>query len=498
MNRMKRFLVAFLLVGATILVASESSAEQEVVIEESETIIVDSCSVGSVSDYVDKYLVRLEKTVPSLVPHKQDFSYNYVVIAKDKLKKVVIKDQIPVGATYVSSSPTAQVDEATVTWTLYNLEKDESVSLELVVNASSVADFSNCATIKAYPEACTTTTVGVPMLTVQNTTPSESILIESEVPWNLTVANTGNFCAENVVITSALTDGLTYSEGDGNELIEIGTLAPGESREMTMNTVAVESGEQCNVAVVTASNAESAKDEGCINVLESGIEISVDGPEKQFVGKKATYTLTAKNVGDIPFEDLIITNTAPAVSKSLKAQGAKINRNVATWTIDLDAKEEKSFEAIVTLGEEGTHCNEVSFSTVDSSLNGSDKVCTEWKGYAALLIEVVDTQDPLVVGEETTYIVQIANQGSAADTNVSLSIQLPEGLSAVSASGDTEPTVSGNEIEFAPYPVLKAKEIIQFRVVAKATDVGDLRFKAQMSSDLLKVPVPEEESTQAY
>ena len=233
-------------------------------------------------------------------------------------------------------------------------------------------------------------------------------------------------------------------------------------------------------------------------MLESGLEITTDGPEKQFVGKRATYTSTLTNTGDISFSDVIVTNTAPGKGKLLNATDAKINGNTARWTVDLAAKEEKTFEVDVLVTKEGTHCNKISFSTTESNLNGSEEVCTEWCGYPALLIEVVDTQDPLIVGEETTYIIQIANQVTAADTNVKLEIQIPEGLSIISVAGDTEGTIKRNEISFAPYPKLRAKEIIQFRVVVKAVGTGDLRFRAQMSSDLLKVPVPEEESTQVY
>jgi len=131
-------------------------------------------------------------------------------------------------------------------------------------------------------------------------------------------------------------------------------------------------------------------------------------------------------------------------------------------------------------------------------LSGSDDACTEWRGYPALLIEVIDTEDPLLVGEETTYVIQITNQGTAPDRNVTLDVQLPSGFSVVSAVGDTRGTITGNNINFAPYAVLNAKEIIQFRVVAQAVAIGDGRFRAQMKSDLLKTPVPEEEATQVY
>ena len=105
------------------------------------------------------------------------YDYNYTVVAKDKVKKVVVEEQIPAGTTYVSSSPEAEVSGSNVTWTLYNLEKGERVPLTLTVNPTEVADLSNCATIVAYPEACTTTSVGVPELAIVKTTPDEQVLL---------------------------------------------------------------------------------------------------------------------------------------------------------------------------------------------------------------------------------------------------------------------------------------------------------------------------------
>ena len=484
--------------GTTILIASKPSVEPDLAVEEPKAIVPDGYSIDVAADYVDKQSVRLEKTVPSLVALNQDFSYNYVVTAKDKLKKVIVKDQVPVGSTYVSSSPTAQIIEDTVVWTLYNLERGEIVPLELVVNASTISDFSNQATVEAYAGASTTTSVGVPELTIQTTTILESVLLNTNVPWNITIANTGTFFADNVVITNTLPDGLAHSSGESNQIIEIGQLIPGDSREIILDTTAIKAGKLCNLTVVTASNAESVEDEACINVLESGLEVYTEGPEKQFVGKTAIYTVDVANTGDIAFEDVIITNIAPPESELISAEGAVIEGNTATWTADLGLGDEKSFEVELLVTKEGSFCNQASVSTVDSSLVKTDNACTEWGGYPALLIEVLDTKDPLIAGEETTYIVQIANQGTAADRNVKLDIQIPKGLSIMSIAGDTKGTISKNKISFDPYPILRAKEIIQFRVVAKAVDTGDLRFKARVSSDLLKVPVPEEESTHVY
>lgn len=456
------------------------------------------CDAGVVTDYVDQYLVRMEKSAPAIVSLNENFDYNYTVTAKDKLKKVVVEEQIPAGTTYVSSNPKAEVKGSNVTWTLYNLEKGDNVALKLTVKPTQVADLSSCATIKAYQEACTTTSVGVPELAIIKTTPNEQVLLGAGVPWNITVTNTGNFCAYDVVVTDTLPAGVSHSSGQKVLTTQLGTLAPGESRDITVNTEATATGEHCNVAVVESSNAGSAKDDACIAVLEAGLNVVKEGTPMQFIGKQASYKITVTNTGDVPLNDVVVTDTVPAQNQLLTAPGAQINGNTATWTTSLRGGESKSFELTVLGPVTGTYCNQVTASSAAYGLSGSDDACTEWRGYPALLIEVIDTQDPLLVGEQTTYIIQITNQGTAADTNVALDVALPKELKLVSASGDSQGKISGNNVTFAPYKVLEAKQIIEYRVVAEAVAEGDARFRAEMKSDLLRTPVPEVEATQVY
>jgi uncharacterized repeat protein (TIGR01451 family) len=456
------------------------------------------CESGTVTDYVDQYLVRLEKSAPAMVALNEPFNYEYTAIAKDKVKKVVVEEQIPEGTVYVSSNPEAEVQGSTVTWTLYNLEKGERTPLTLTVKANAVADLSNCATIVAFPEACTTTSVGVPELAIVKTTPNEQVLLGAGVPWNITVTNTGNFCAYDVVVTDTLPAGVSHDSGNSTLTTDLGTLAPGESRDITVNTSAAATGEHCNVAKVDSSNAGSAQDDACVVVVEAGLDVVKDGTPMQFVGKKASYTITATNTGDVPLSDVVVTDTVPSQNKLLTAPGAQINGNTATWTTSLAAGASQSFDVTVLGLQAGTYCNQVSASSSEYGLSGSDDACTEWRGYPALLLEVIDTEDPLLIGEQTTYVIQVTNQGTAPDTNITLDVQLPAGLKVVSAAGDTQGTISGNNVRFAGYPVLSAKEIIEFRVVAEAVSEGDSRFRAQMNSDLLKTAVPEEEATQVY
>ncbi|MGJ8638285.1 MAG: DUF7507 domain-containing protein [Opitutaceae bacterium] len=456
------------------------------------------CDAGTVTDYVNKSLVRLDKSAPAMVSLNTPFSYNYTVTAKEKAKKIVVEEQIPAGTVYISSSPEAEVKGSTVTWTLYNVEMGSTTPLELVVKATEAADFSNCATVVAYPEACTTTSVGIPELAITKSTPNPQVLLGAGVPWNITVTNVGNFCAYDVVLTDTLPAGVSHDSGNSTLTTDIGTLAPGESRDVTINTTAAATGEHCNVAKADSSNAGSVSDDACVKVVEAGLDVVKEGTPMQFVGKKASYKITVTNTGDVPLTDVVVTDTVPAQNRLLTAPGAQIDGNTATWTTSLAGGQSKSFDLTVLGLQGGTYCNQVSADSAAYGLSGSDDACTEWKGYPALLIEVIDTEDPLLVGEQTTYIIQITNQGTAPDTNVGLKVQLPASLKVISAAGDTQGTISGNNVNFADYAVLKAKQIIEFRVVAEAVSEGDSRFKAQMNSDLLSKPVPEEEATQVY
>ena len=206
------------------------------------SVPVADCEPGMISDEIDNYHVRLEKSAPDMVALNVPYSYQYTVLAKDDINKVVVEEQIPAGVVYVSSEPQAEVSGRTVTWTLYNLEDGAEIPLSLVVKPTALSELHSCATVIAYPEACLTTSVGAPELSIVKTAPSEQVLINGAVPWDITVTNTGNFCAYDVVVTDSLPAGMMHASGTRQLVTEIGTLAPGESREITVNSTATAAG----------------------------------------------------------------------------------------------------------------------------------------------------------------------------------------------------------------------------------------------------------------
>ena len=119
-------------------------------------------------------------------------------------------------------------------------------------------------------------------------------------------------------------------------------------------------------------------------------------------------------------------------------------------------------------------------------------------GIPAILLEVIDETDPVQVGDTTTYVITVTNQGSAPDTNIQIVCNLEPNQDHVSNAGATTGNVNGRTITFTPIPVLAPKAQATFRVTVRANAAGDTRFKVTMTSDELRRPVEETEATNLY
>jgi hypothetical protein len=130
---------------------------------------------------------------------------------------------------------------------------------------------------------------------------------------------------------------------------------------------------------------------------------------------------------------------------------------------------------------------------------GGEARCeTRVTGIPAILIEVVDLDDPIEVGKETTYVIKIINQGTAVGTNIRLLGTVPDLQEFVSGSGATAVTAVGRTVTTEPLAALNPKAEASWSIITKATQAGDARFRLEVTSDQFKQPIPEDESTTQY
>ena len=119
-------------------------------------------------------------------------------------------------------------------------------------------------------------------------------------------------------------------------------------------------------------------------------------------------------------------------------------------------------------------------------------------GIPAILLELIDEEDPIEVGNNVVYMIRVTNQGSLAGTNIKMDVELEDTMQYISSSGATLATQNGNKISLAPLPSLAPKKQAVWRIVVKAAGSGDVRFGVNMTSDQIDRPVRETESTNFY
>jgi len=438
--------------------------------------------------------VRLTKQMPAELTLGQEFMYQLRVQANENVADVIVRDVVPDGATYVRSEPAAEVSGKNLTWKFNEMDAGQAKDIRVWLRPDREGRIGSCATVFALSRACAFGVVGKPGLAIKKTGP-ETAVLGQDIPYTITVSNPGSAVAKAVVVTDNVPDGLSHVSGQSAVTFNVGDLPPGQSRTLPIVLKGTKRGKHCNGASAVASNVTKVSAEACTTILVPGINLVKEGTKEQFLGKSADYTLTVSNTGDTKLTNVTITDTAPAATRILNAAGATVVGNQATWRIaELAAGEKKSFTLSLTSATAGSHCNLASVVSTEGQ-SARAEACTLWRGVGAILVEVVDDPDPILVGSTTTYTIRVTNQGSADLVNINTAAVFPAQIAPVATA---QGTVTGQNVKFQTVPRLGSKQSVEFRLTARGVSVGDTRVKFTFTEDSLTSPIVEEESTRVF
>ncbi len=119
----------------------------------------------------------------------------------------------------------------------------------------------------------------------------------------------------------------------------------------------------------------------------------------------------------------------------------------------------------------------------DDVSSGTD---VSFRGIPAILLEVVDSPDPIEVNGQTTYTIDVTNQGDADDTEISITATLAPEQKFISADGSgargATHRVDGQRVSFSTVPVIHAKERITYKVTVSALSAANVRFAVKLTS----------------
>jgi uncharacterized repeat protein (TIGR01451 family) len=447
--------------------------------------------------------IGIEKTAPATAGVGDEFMYDIMVTnpGRAPATSVRVTDTLPEGIEYVSSVPSAEASGQSLAWGLGTLEPGESKSISVRVTATRTGTFENCAEVAADHDLsdrdCATTVVTAPALAIEKTGPAEVLLCDI-ITYTVVIRNTGDGPATNVTVVDELPDGLMSENGRSRVVINAGTIEPGQAKKATYNAKASRTGTFGNTAVATADGDLRAEDSHELIVRQPVLVVSKSGPEQRFINRNVEYEITVTNSGDGEARDTVLVDTIPDGMTFVSASdGGQVSGNTVTWTLGTLAPEE-SRDVSLTLKAAAMGSMRNVASARAYCAEGSDDAVTEISGIAAILLEVVDVEDPIEIGQNETYTITVTNQGSAVGTNIRVVCTIPDEQEYVSSDGPTQATVEGQKVTFEPLPQLAPKAEAVFQVVTKGRQTGDLRFAVELISDQMTSPVNETESTHVY
>jgi len=414
--------------------------------------------------------------------------------ACDDVCDVVVTTHLPEGVSFIQSDPEAQVEGRTLIWDVGSMRRGQEIHAKVWLRCDCEGELCVCFCATATPVRFCSILCAKPVLTCSKCGPEE-VCPGDPVNYTITVTNRGSCMAEDVVVTDNVPDGLEHSSCMRTLTFRLGNLEPCQSKKINVCLTAVKRGRVCNTAVVAACNAESCSCQCCTNICKECVEISKSGPKEVQIGKNGDYQIIVTNPGDKPLTDVVITDTSPATTSIVAAPGATINGNQAVWKLrELKPGEKASFNITLTTCTPGCFTNRVMVTNCQGCTDCAE-CTTRWKGRAALTVQICDTEDPICIGEMTSYCVGVVNQGSESDDQVQVVVRFPAEIEPVSATGDSTAQIAGNTVTFAPYDHFRPRQSLNFRIDARARQSGDGRVVVEVKSASITTPITQQEST---
>jgi uncharacterized repeat protein (TIGR01451 family) len=450
--------------------------------------------------------LRVDRVCPPEVVAGGNFSYELRVtnVTRVALENVMVTETVPSNFTMVSSEPAANTSGGAATFNLGSIAPGATKTVRVTGRAGQAGSISSCATVSYTLPICCTINVVAPSLKIEKmmlgsaqggTVPS----LCDNIPVRIVVSNPGTGTARNVMVTDALPAGMTTADGKQNVEFSAGDLAAGQSKTFEFMAKASRTGSFTNDASAKAENGLTAEsNKVTVNVQNCNLVIAKRADRAQlFAGRPASFTIEVRNTGDGVARNVVVEDMIPAGASFVSAtEGGRVAGNVATWSFgDMAPGASKTMQIVLNPGSNEVVTNTARIRSVCCP-EAQATATVNYEGVPAIVVELVDEPDPLLVGEETTFTVKVRNQGIKADTNLRVVFNLANGLTFVSGQGASAVSGAGQAITFGVIPTLAPKQEVVWTVKARCTAAnGDVRSNLNVTTDFFKAPITEIEST---
>jgi uncharacterized repeat protein (TIGR01451 family) len=489
--------------------------------------------------------LQVNASGPETVPIDGTLSYRVEVVNSGDLvaRDVKLSFVPPRSLTLLSSTPQASPLGQTLAWRLGDLRPRSATVVQVNCRATMVADIRACfraeSAEKIAAESCVSTRVFASALSIQLTGP-ESVQVGQTAQFRIELTNTSRTVMTNVRVRDTFDPGLSEINNKRSPIdIEYAQLAPGERKQIGLTFKVNEPGKQCHRVDVTADGGHAASARGCVTGLAaagpplpqaSQVLIDIKAPAEIKVGQwqgappNETFTnaqrvqVDVTNGGRTALTNVRLEIETAASLLALEASdgfkqtesggvywivpqlgaGETISRDVLLGGGEADAR--ASVRAKVVSDQTAEQSKQAAIRvvapTITPPMGGKAGPMGSKAGPAAnannLKVGSGDAPDPVTVGSEVTYLIDVTNAGMRADGDIVLSLTLPPGFTYKSLREPTGKlqlhsigTVGSGRYELTPIAALKAGEKFgPITLKATATKTGKATLKIIVTSAL--------------
>jgi len=386
-------------------------------------------------------------------------------------------------------------------WELGTLQPGDESTIEIQLTPIIEGEIGSVATVQFSANASARSVATKPQLVVKTSAPAQ-VLVGETMTLTIEVSNPGSGTATDVVLAETVPVGLQHEAGSALEYT-IGELKPGESRKLELSLTATRAGRVTNVLSVKGDYNLTADDRLDIEVIAPQLAVTVAGPKRRYLEREAIYELSVSNPGTAPAQQIELVAHLPSGLKFVSANNAGYYEEAdqtVRWMLDELPTDETGTFGLVTMPIEAGSQEIRLCGSTQQGLTAEQAQTVIVEGFAEVHFEIVDVNDPIEVGDQTTYEVRVLNKGSKDATNVGLTVTLPPQMKLLPPApgdGPAPSVVKGNSIYFEPLPRLAAKADTTYRIRAQSLQAGDLRAVVQLQTAEMS-PVTKEESTRVY
>ncbi len=442
----------------------------------------------------------VHQVMPREVEKGKTFSYQYHVtnLSAGSLQNVDLQASSFRNLTVAKSDPAGETIPDGIRWRIGEMGECETKIITVQATSPDVGTASACISATFSNRLCSVINVVEPALKLEKKATPE-ILICDEAEIVLTATNPGTGIARGVKVTDDLPEGLAATDGRKKVEGDAGDLAPGQSKQLSFKVKASKTGSFVNGATARSSNNLTAESNKTTTIVRKPVlEIACTSPPERYIGRDADFCFEVKNTGDAVAADTVVSTSVPAGEVvEIRDKGARQDKNIV-WSVGALKPAETRKVCFRSRVNEATVLRTAGRATARCAEPVSASCETKVIGIPAILLEVIDLDDPVEVGKTTTYVITVTNQGTAPDTNIQVIATIPDQAEYVSATGATPPKAEGQKVTFSAVAKLEPKQKVEWRLIVRAKKPGDVRFALEMNSDQLTSPVRETEATKLY